>query len=133
MAPIWLKRLAFSLVQLKYLLLLAFGVYSWALIIGLHQLLQLIITNTQRLGSTLYEILITFSLWLVILFELDFPSYRLPLSVVSSVIANITGKIGHRKDRIFLLMFSNLANEGLRSFRYSLILSPDATLELTAH
>jgi len=83
--------------------------------------------------SLLYEVLITFSLWLIILFKLDFPSYCLLLCVVGSVIADVTGKVGYRKHRIFLLMLSILANEGLRGFCCSLILSPDAALELTAH
>ena len=141
LAPIGLERLAFPLVQLKYLLLLGFSMYPWAFVICLHQLLKLIVANTQRWshdhrlrGSRLLnQILITFSLWLIILFKLDFPSYRLLLCVVGSVITDITGKVGYRKDRIFLLMLSIFANEGLRSFRYGLILSPDATLELTTH
>lgn len=82
LASIGLERLSFSLIQLEYLLLLRFGIYSWALVIVLHQLLKPSVANTQPcshrlLLGGLYNVLITFSLWLIILFKLDFPSYRL--------------------------------------------------------
>lgn len=125
--------MTFALVQLEYLLFLPFGIYTWALVIRLHQLLQLSVANTQRwshrLLLSLDEFLIAFSLRLIILFKLDFPSYCLLLCVVGFALADIARKVGYRKDR----MLSILANEGLRGFRCSLILSPDAALELAAH
>lgn len=138
LAPIGLERLSFSLIQLEYLLLLRFGIYSWALVIVLHQLLKPGVANTQPcshrlLLGGLYNVLITFSLWLIILFKLDFPSYCLLWRVVGSSLTDGTGKVRYRKHRIFLLMFSILADERLRGFRYSRILSPEAALELTTH
>ena len=85
LAAVRLERLTFSLIQLEYLLLLRFGIYSWALVIVLHQLLSPGVANTQPCrrynllnlgGDSLYKVLITFSsLWLIVLFKLDFPSY----------------------------------------------------------
>lgn len=138
LAPVGLKRLSFSLIQLEYLLLLRFGISSWALVIVLHQPLKPSVANTQPcshrlLLAGLYTVLITFSLWLIILFKLDFPSYCLLWRVVGSSLTDGTGKVRYRKHRIFLLMFSILADERLRGFRYSRILSPEAALELATY
>ena len=81
----------------------------------------------------LCKVIVTFSLGLISLFELDFPSYCLLLGVIiiviSFILPNITRKIGHRKDG----MLPVLANEGLRGLCSGLVLGLDAALELAAH